>query len=84
LRSDTGIGPRDSSVRLSSPASTSLKPRESVQKSSSTEMSNDRLVTASHASPSSYWMRWSMAAKKLATLPWPTMTPLGVPVEPEV
>ena len=63
---------------------TSVTPRASDQKISSTEMSKDRLVTASQASPSARGMTASMPAKKLATLRCSTMTPLGRPVEPEV
>ena len=46
-------------------------------------MSNDALVTASQV-PGSVPRRWSIAVKKLSTLPRSTMTPLGRPVDPEV
>ena len=70
---------------LLSPSSwiTTLNPRASVQNSSSTEMSKEMLVTASHT-PGCAPMRWSMPAKKLATLRCSIITPLGRPVEPEV
>ncbi len=66
-----------------SACSTVVDPRVSVQSSSSTEMSNAMLVSASHvagASPT----RSVIAAKKPATLRCSTTTPLGLPVEPEV
>ena len=69
---------------IASPASTTVSPRDSVQKISSTEMSNDRLVTAIQTSPALCGIRSSMPAKKFAALRCSTMTPLGVPVEPEV
>jgi hypothetical protein len=55
-----------------------------VQNSSSTEMSNDRLVTASQVPGGSCGMRSSIPAKKLVTLRCSTITPFGVPVEPDV
>ena len=69
---------------VSSPAITSLTPRASVQKSSSTEMSKDSEVTASQASPGPWGMRASMPTKKFTALRCSTITPLGRPVEPEV
>ncbi|MCZ7669921.1 MAG: hypothetical protein M5U34_23455 [Chloroflexi bacterium] len=63
---------------------TTLKPRASVQNSSNTEISKERLVTASQVPGGSWGMRSSMPAKKLTTLPCCTMTPFGLPVEPEV
>ena len=63
------MGPFETSVRLSSPASTSLKPRARVQKSSSTEMSKLSEVTASQTLPVAWSIRSSIPAKKLATLP---------------
>ena len=62
---------------------TTLKPRVSVQNSSNTEMSKEMLVTASQT-PGSRPTRSSMPVKKLAALRWQTITPLGLPVEPEV
>ncbi len=64
--------------------STTSKPRARVQSSSSTEMSKEMLVTASHLPGGSRSRRSSMAQKKLTTLRWVTTTPFGVPVEPEV
>src|SRR4051812_11698958 len=61
-----------------------VKPRVKVQHSSSTEISKERLVTASHCPGGSRGTRWSMPAKKLITLPCVTTTPLGWPVEPDV
>lgn len=75
--------PEETSARFSSEDSTTLKPRHSVQNSSSTEMSKLRLVTASQT-PGSVPMRSSIPAKKFATLRCSTITPLGRPVEPEV
>jgi hypothetical protein len=46
-------------------------------------MSNEMLVTASQH-PGPVPRQRSMPAKKLATLRWETITPFGVPVEPEV
>ncbi len=65
-----------------------MKPRVSVQNSSSTEMSNEMLVTASHdpgacrrvVKPSCS----SIAVKKLTTLRCSIITPFGRPVEPDV
>ena len=61
-----------------------MKPRVSVQSSSSTEMSKERLVTASQTPAGSRPSRSSMPAKKLTTLRWPTITPFGLPVDPDV
>ena len=47
-------------------------------------MSNDKLVTANHTPGTSCSITASIAAKKLTTLRCSIMTPLGVPVEPEV
>ena len=69
--------------RFSSGAITTLKPRVSVQKSSSTEISNEMLVTASHT-PGSVPSTRSIPVKKFTTLRCVTITPLGLPVEPEV
>ena len=80
----TFTGPLDTSARVSSLLSTSLNPRASVQNSSSTEMSKDRDVTASHVSPGLCGMRASMPTQKFTTLRCSTITPLGRPVEPEV
>ncbi len=63
---------------------TTLKPRHSVHSSSSTEMSKETLVTASQVPEEEAPRRASIPAKKLATLRCCTMTPLGVPVVPEV
>ena len=79
-----GCVPPETSARFSSLESTTLKPRASVQKSSSTEMSKERLVTASQTPGGSWPMRSSMPAKKFDTLRCSTITPLGRPVEPEV
>src|SRR5256886_3147822 len=49
----------------------------------STEMSNEMLVTASHT-PGSVPSTRSIPAKKFTTLRCVTITPLGLPVEPEV
>ena len=75
----------DFSIDALSPSSwiTVSKPRQSVQKISSTEMSNEMLVTASHV-PGSRPTRSSMPAKKFATLRCSIMTPFGRPVEPDV
>lgn len=75
--------PFETSARFSSLESTILKPRASVQNSSSTEMSKERLVTASQV-PGSVPMRASMPVKKFETLRCSTITPLGRPVEPDV
>jgi len=69
--------------RSSSVCTTTLKPRASVQRSSSTEMSKEMLVTASQT-PGVVPSRSSMAAKKAATFLCSSITPLGRPVEPEV
>jgi hypothetical protein len=76
-------GPSDLALSPSS-CTTTLKPRARVQSSSSTEMSNEMLVTASHTPGPSPPTRASIAAKKLVTFRWRTITPLGRPVEPEV
>lgn len=47
-------------------------------------MSNDRLVTASQVCPGPPPTRSSMARQKVANWSCSTMTPLGLPVEPEV
>ena len=62
---------------------TTVKPRASVQNSSSTEMSKEMLVAASHT-PGFVPNTWSMAVKKLATLRCSIITPFGRPVEPDV
>ena len=46
-------------------------------------MSNETLVTASQT-PGSQPMTRSMPVKKFTTLRFSTITPLGLPVEPEV
>ena len=65
-----------------------MKPRASVQNSSSTEMSNEMLVTASHTPGARARVvrraASSIAVKKLATLRCSIITPLGRPVEPDV
>ena len=64
-----------------------MKPRVSVQNSSSTEMSNEMLVTASHtpgAADGRGRVAASIAVKKLTTLRCSIITPLGRPVEPDV
>ncbi len=68
----------------SPPYRTPLKPRASVQKISSTEMSKEMLVTASQVPGFSHSRRASIPAKKFTTLRCSTMTPLGLPVEPDV
>ncbi len=78
------VGLVGTGFRSASLASTTSNPRESVQKSSSTEMSKLRLVTASQTPGRWGAMTASMPAAKLATFRCSTMTPLGVPVEPEV
>ncbi|CAB4577428.1 unannotated protein [freshwater metagenome] len=61
-----------------------MKPRVSVYSSSSTEMSNDRLVTANHVAGRSWATTASMPVKKLTAL-WCSMsTPFGRPVLPDV
>ena len=64
-----------------------MNPRVSVQSSSSTEMSKDMLVTASHVRCVEL-LEWpscsSIAVKKLTTLRCSIMTPLGRPVDPDV
>src|SRR2546429_2495307 len=47
-----------------------VNPRASVQHNSRIEMSNDKLVTASHRPGGSCGMRSSIPAKKFITLPW--------------
>jgi len=47
-------------------------------------MTNEMLVTASHVPGRRPPRRSSIAAKKLVTLRWRTITPLGLPLEPEV
>jgi hypothetical protein len=47
-------------------------------------MSKEMLVRASQAPGGSLPMRLSIPAKKFTTLRCRTMTPLGLPVEPEV
>ncbi|CAM3253236.1 hypothetical protein COSO111634_08395 [Corallococcus soli] len=64
-------------------ASTTWKPRVHVQSSSSTEMSNEMLVTASQV-PERGETCASIARKKFITVRCGTSTPLGRPVEPEV
>ena len=63
-----------------------MKPCDSVQNNSNTEMSNDKLVTASHTGWlfSGIGMRWFIPAKKLTTFRCSIITPLGRPVEPDV
>src|SRR6266478_9874846 len=86
-----GDGARDdcearvSAARSRSGAMTTRNPRASVHRSSSTEISNDRLVTASQTpGPADGFNTASMPAKKLSTLRCSIITPLGRPVEPDV
>ena len=81
---EAGAGGEIAAPPRGSQCTTTLNPRHTVQRSSSTEMSNDRLVTASHTPGVSTPMHESIAAKKLVTLPCSSITPLGPPVEPEV
>ena len=66
------------------PLSTTVKPRAMVQNNSSTEMSNERLVTASQVPGGLCGIRSSIPAKKFVTLRCSTITPLGRPVDPDV
>ena len=72
----------------SSAATITVKPRVRVHRSSSTEMSKDRLVTASQTPGRTFPARSpstrSMPAKKFVTLRCSSITPFGVPVEPDV
>ncbi len=61
-----------------------MKPRASVQSSSSTWMSKEMRVTASQVPGMGPPTRSSIPAKKLTTLPCVTCTPLGLPVDPDV
>src|SRR5580704_16338642 len=63
---------------------TVVYPLVSVHNNSSTDMSNETLVTASHLPRASAPRQGSSALKQLATLWWSIITPLGRPVEPEV
>ncbi|CAM4527879.1 hypothetical protein COEX109129_42040 [Corallococcus exiguus] len=64
-------------------ASTTWKPRVQAQSSSSTEMSKEMLVIASHV-PGHGETCASIARKKFITVRCGTPTPLGRPVEPDV
>ena len=75
---------RSSSASPSLPLRTTLNPRAMVQNSSSTEMSNERLVTASQVPGGLCGIRSSIPAKKFVTLRCSTITPLGLPVDPDV
>ncbi len=66
------------------PWSTTVKPRAMVQNNSSTEMSNERLVTASQVPAGRCGTQSSIPAKKFVTLRCSTITPLGLPVDPDV
>jgi hypothetical protein len=82
LRDETVLPP-EGRTRLASSATTTVKPRVSVQNSSRTEMSKESEVTASQV-PGSAPTLSSIPAKKFITLRWLTTTPFGLPVEPEV
>jgi hypothetical protein len=73
-----------SAARSGSGCTTTLKPRASVQSSSSTWMSKLMRVSASQVPGIDPPTRPSIPAKKLTALPCVTCTPLGLPVEPEV
>ena len=79
-----GSAPASAAATPRSDLSTTWKPRVSVHSSSSTEMSNERLVTASQTPGGSWSMTSSIATKKLTTWRCSSITPLGVPVEPDV
>ena len=59
-------------------------PASNGRKSSKPAMSNDKVVTASSASVAVKPMRWRMSSRKFSKARCSTITPLGLPVEPEV
>ncbi len=80
LMSSTAPGPR----AASSPATTTRPPVTRGSSSSSAEMSNEREVRASHASPGAAPSRSRMPSSRFASAECGTATPLGRPVDPEV
>ena len=83
--------PLSSRAAISSPssacsreASTIVPPTLSGRNSSSTEMSNEVVVTASSVSSAVNPGASRMLSRKFITAPGGTSTPLGLPVEPEV
>ena len=79
-----GVAAAETATTSDEDCSTTRRPRESVQSSSRTEMSNDTLVTASHTPSDGTPSCRSMPAKKFRTAPCGTITPLGRPVDPDV
>ncbi len=67
-----------------SPCTTTVTPRASVHSSSSAAMSNETLVVASHTDPGPAVTWSSMACRKFVSARCGTVTPFGVPVEPDV
>jgi hypothetical protein len=65
-------------------ASTSVPPQVNGPSSSSTEMSNETVVDPSTRSWSPKPVACGIAASRDAAFQWLTITPLGVPVEPDV
>jgi hypothetical protein len=72
------------SAAVSRLASSTRPPTASGRNSSSTAMSNDRVVTATRVSAEDSPGWRAMLARKLAAARWGTPTPFGRPVEPEV
>ncbi|SFY52140.1 hypothetical protein STEPF1_05410 [Streptomyces sp. F-1] len=75
---------RAGSRTASRSATTTVAPDTSGRNTSSREMSNPNVVTASHRSPSVRAICEPMDHRKLRSAPCGTITPLGRPVEPEV
>ena len=65
-------------------AITTCAPLTNGKNSSSTEMSNDNVVTDNNTSAADTPRSLANDDRKLDVLPCPTSTPLGRPVEPEV
>ncbi|GMU11141.1 hypothetical protein ASNO1_73950 [Corallococcus caeni] len=75
---------REPSTAMSRDAMTTCPPTDSGRNSSSTAMSNDSVVTATSTSCADRPVVSRSAARKRATAPCGTCTPLGRPVLPEV
>ncbi len=75
---------RRPSLASSRPATTRRPPATSGPNISSTEMSNDRVVSASSTSSAVSPGSSSIDCRRLTTLVCSTSTPFGTPVEPEV
>ncbi len=74
-------GPSATASRLST---STRPPATSGSRSSSTETSKERVLTASRVSPAPKPSSVCIERRKLATAPCRIITPLGRPVEPEV